>query len=92
LITDGRFSGATRGFMIGHVAPEAAVGGPLAALNDGDMIAIDVDSSSINVDLTPEQIAGRMKDWSAPVSKYTSGVFQKYAKLVGSAAYGAVTG
>ncbi|MSV35833.1 MAG: dihydroxy-acid dehydratase [Bryobacterales bacterium] len=92
LMTDGRFSGATRGFMIGHVAPEAAVGGPLAALNDGDMITIDVDSSSINVDLTPEQIAERMKGWSAPVSKYTSGVFQKYAKLVGSAAYGAVTG
>ena len=92
LMTDGRFSGATRGFMIGHVAPEAAVGGPLAALNDGDMITIDVDSSSINVDLTPQQIAERMKNWSAPVSKYTSGVFQKYVKLVGSAAQGAVTG
>ncbi len=92
LMTDGRFSGATRGFMIGHVAPEAAVGGPLAALNDGDMITIDVDASSINVDLTPQQFAERMKNWSAPVSKYTSGVFQKYAKLVGSAAQGAVTG
>jgi dihydroxy-acid dehydratase len=92
LMTDGRFSGATRGFMIGHVAPEAAVGGPLAALNDGDMITIDVDSSSINVDLTPGQIAERMKNWSVPPLKYTSGVFQKYVKLVGSAAQGAVTG
>lgn len=92
LITDGRFSGASRGFVIGHVAPEAAVGGPIAALKDGDIITIDVDSSSINVDLTPAQFAERMKGWSAPASAYKSGVFQKYAKLVGSAANGAVTG
>jgi dihydroxy-acid dehydratase len=92
LMTDGRFSGATRGFMIGHVAPEAAVGGPIAAVNEGDIIAINVETSSITVELTPEQIAGRMKNWTPPALKYTSGVFQKYAKLVGSAAQGAVTG
>jgi dihydroxy-acid dehydratase len=92
LMTDGRFSGATRGFMIGHVAPEAAVGGPIAAVNDGDIITIDVDTSLISVDLTPGQIAERMKGWAPPAPTYTSGVFHKYAKLVGSAAQGAVTG
>jgi dihydroxy-acid dehydratase len=91
LLTDGRFSGATRGFMIGHVAPEAQVGGPIAALQEGDMITIDVATSSIDVALTPEQFAQRMKDWKAPAEKYKSGVFQKYVKLVGSAAQGAVT-
>jgi dihydroxy-acid dehydratase len=91
LMTDGRFSGATRGFMIGHVAPEAAVGGPIAAVNEGDIITINVENSSINIDLTPEQIAERMKSWTAPAPKYTSGVFNKYVKLVGSAAQGAVT-
>jgi len=92
LMTDGRFSGATRGFMIGHVAPEAAVGGPIAALNEGDMITIDVEKSSIDVALSPEQIADRMKSWNPPAAKYATGVFQKYVKLVGSAANGAVTG
>ena len=91
LLTDGRFSGATRGFMIGHVAPEAQVGGAIAALREGDMITIDVTTSRIDVALTPEQIAERMKDWQAPAEKYKSGVFQKYVKLVGSAAQGAVT-
>ena len=91
LMTDGRFSGASRGFVVGHVAPEAAVGGPIAALKDGDIITIDVENSSINVDLTPEQFAERMKGWTAPPLKYTTGVFQKYVKLVGSAAQGAVT-
>ena len=91
LLTDGRFSGASRGFVVGHVAPEAAVGGPIAALQDGDIITIDVENSSINVDLTPEQIAGRMKGWTPPPMKYTTGVFQKYVKLVGSASQGAVT-
>ncbi|HEX5324485.1 MAG TPA: dihydroxy-acid dehydratase, partial [Capsulimonadaceae bacterium] len=92
LMTDGRFSGATRGFMIGHVAPEAAVGGPIAALNEGDIITIDVEKSSIDVALSPEQIAERMKSWNPPAAKYATGVFQKYVKLVGSAANGAVTG
>ena len=92
LMTDGRFSGATRGFMVGHVAPEAAVGGPIAAVNEGDIITINVETSSIEVALSPEQIAERMKSWTAPAVKYTTGVFQKYVKLVGSAAQGAVTG
>jgi len=92
LMTDGRFSGATRGFMIGHVAPEAAVGGPIAAVHEGDIITINVATSSIEVELSPEQIAERMKTWTPPAPKYKTGVFQKYVKLVGSAAQGAVTG
>jgi len=92
LITDGRFSGATRGFMVGHVAPEAAVGGPIAAVNEGDIITINVEASLIEVALSPEQIAERMKSWKTPPVKYATGVFQKYVKLVGSAAQGAVTG
>src|SRR5579863_3103712 len=92
LMTDGRFSGATRGFMVGHVAPEAAVGGPIAAVNEGDIITINTETSSIEVALSPEQIAERMKSWNPPPLKYTTGVFQKYVKLVGSAAQGAVTG
>ena len=92
LMTDGRFSGATRGFMVGHVAPEAQVGGPIAAVREGDMIRIDVAKSTIDVELTAAQIAERMKDWKAPAPKYTTGVFSKYVKLVGSAAEGAVTG
>jgi dihydroxy-acid dehydratase len=92
LLTDGRFSGATRGFMVGHVAPEAAVGGPIAAVQEGDIITINVETSSIEVALTPEQMAERMKTWTVPELKYKTGVFQKYVKLVGSAAQGAVTG
>ncbi|MEQ1946179.1 MAG: dihydroxy-acid dehydratase [Bryobacteraceae bacterium] len=92
LMTDGRFSGATRGFMIGHVAPEAAVGGPIAAVRDGDIITINTQTSAINVALTPEQFAERMKDWKTPAPKYTTGVFSKYVKLVGSASEGAITG
>ncbi|MGI9015799.1 MAG: dihydroxy-acid dehydratase [Euzebya sp.] len=89
LITDGRFSGATNGFMIGHVAPEAAVGGPLAALEDGDMIRIDVASRTIEV--LDVDVASRLKDWEPPTSRYPSGVFAKYASLVGSASTGATT-
>ncbi len=88
LVTDGRFSGGTNGFMIGHVAPEAAVGGPLAALRDGDIISIDVDSRSIAVESV--DIDERMREWKAPPPNYTSGVFAKYAALVGSARDGAV--
>jgi len=90
LVTDGRFSGATRGLMIGHVAPEAAVGGPLAALRDGDMITIDVNSRRL--DAEGVNLPARLKDWSPPPARYTSGVFAKYAALVGSASEGAVTG
>jgi dihydroxy-acid dehydratase len=91
LITDGRFSGATRGLMIGHVAPEAAVGGPIAALRDGDVITIDAEQNRISVDLTDAQISERLAGFSAPAPRYTSGVFAKYAALVGSASEGAVT-
>ncbi len=89
LVTDGRFSGATNGFMVGHVAPEAAVGGPLAALRDGDVISIDVASRSIAVD--DVDLADRLRDWTPPEPRYPTGVFAKYAALVGSASTGATT-
>jgi dihydroxy-acid dehydratase len=91
LVTDGRFSGATRGLMVGHVAPEAFAGGPIAAVRDGDEITIDVDNSRLEVALTDAEIAERMQSWRAPKPRYTSGVFAKYAALVSSAAEGAVT-
>jgi dihydroxy-acid dehydratase len=91
LLTDGRFSGGTRGFCIGHVAPEAAMGGPIAILRDGDIIAIDVKERSLNVELTDEEIAARLEGWKAPKPQYTSGVFAKYAALVSTADEGAVT-
>jgi dihydroxy-acid dehydratase len=89
LITDGRFSGATQGFMIGHVAPEAAVGGPLAALRDGDTVVIDIGARTIDVE--DVDIAERMKDWSPPEPHYRAGVMAKYAAHVRSASEGAVT-
>ncbi|HYW23138.1 MAG TPA: dihydroxy-acid dehydratase [Terriglobales bacterium] len=89
LITDGRFSGATQGLMIGHVAPEAAVGGPLAALRDGDLIAVDVEARRIEVEGV--DVAERMRDWSPPEPRYRTGVFAKYAAQVTSASDGAVT-
>jgi len=89
LITDGRFSGATQGLMIGHVAPEAAVGGPLAALRDGDLIAVDVEARRIDVEGV--DVAERMRDWSPPEPRYRTGVFAKYAAQVTSASDGAVT-
>jgi dihydroxy-acid dehydratase len=91
LLTDGRFSGATRGFMVGHVAPEAAMGGPIAAVREGDIISINVDERTMDLDVGSDELAARLRDWAPPVPKYTSGVFQKYVKLVGSAAQGAVT-
>jgi dihydroxy-acid dehydratase len=91
LMTDGRFSGATRGLMAGHVAPEAARGGPIAALRDGDVVTFDIDARRLDVDLTPEEIAKRLADWTPPPQKYTSGVFAKYAALVSSASEGAIT-
>jgi dihydroxy-acid dehydratase len=92
LITDGRFSGATRGFMVGHVAPEAAVGGAIAAVREGDPILLDIENRKIELEIPAEELASRLKTWKAPEAKYTSGVFQKYVRLVGSAAQGAVTG
>jgi len=91
LITDGRFSGATRGLSIGHVAPEAVVGGPLAAVQDGDTIRIDVAERTLAVDLTDAELEQRLDDWSAPEPQYTTGVLAKYAALFGSAADGAVS-
>ncbi|MEO8745889.1 MAG: dihydroxy-acid dehydratase [Candidatus Dormiibacterota bacterium] len=88
MVTDGRFSGATRGLMVGHVAPEAAVGGPLAALRDGDVIEMDVDSRVLAVDGV--DIAARLKDWSPPEPHYRKGVLARYAMLVGSASEGAM--
>jgi len=91
LITDGRFSGATRGFMVGHVAPEAASGGPIAAVREGDIISLDIEKRTIELEISPEELAERLNAWKPPALKYTSGAFQKYVKLVGSAAQGAVT-
>ncbi len=91
LITDGRFSGATRGFMVGHVAPEAAVGGPIAALRDGDPLTIDIENRKIDIDLPAAEIEARLKAFVAPKPRYATGVFAKYALTVSSAAQGAVT-
>ncbi len=91
LVTDGRFSGGTRGLMLGHVAPEAAVGGPLAALRDGDRVTIDIEGRTLSVGLDDEAIAHRLRAWRAPDPRYTSGVFAKYAALVSSASDGAIT-
>jgi dihydroxy-acid dehydratase len=90
LVTDGRFSGATRGLMVGHVAPEAARGGPLAAVNDGDSITIDVEAGALEVDLADEEIARRLADVTPPPPRYDTGVFARYRACVGSASEGAV--
>jgi len=92
LVTDGRFSGATHGFMVGHVSPEAAVGGPIGLVKTGDMITIDEATHRIDVDLTPDELAERKRHWTPPAPKATRGVVSKYAQLVSSAAIGAVTG
>ncbi len=92
LITDGRFSGATHGIMIAHVAPEAAVGGPIAALRDGDAITVDAASRRIHADLSDDELRRRLAGWKAPEPAYTWGALAKYAQLVGTAAEGAVCG
>jgi dihydroxy-acid dehydratase len=91
LITDGRFSGGTHGLVVGHISPEAQVGGPLAAVQDGDMILLDGENYKLEVELSDEEIANRMKNWKAPEPTYTRGVLAKYSKLVTSAALGATT-
>ena len=91
LMTDGRFSGATYGPMIGHVAPESAVGGPIGLVKDGDIINMNVDDRSLDVEVSEEEMEVRRKSWQPPVSRYQRGVLAKYAKLVGSASTGAVT-
>ena len=92
LITDGRFSGATRGLMAGHVAPEAAAGGPIAAVREGDIVTIDVDARKLHVDLSDAEIRARLAEWQAPAPRYATGVMAKYARLVSCASVGAVTG
>ena len=92
LITDGRFSGGTHGLVVGHVAPEAQVGGPIALLRDGDRVTIDGEAGLLSVDLSEEELARRGAGWTAPAPRYASGVLAKYARLASSAAEGAVTG
>lgn len=91
LLTDGRFSGATRGLMIGHVSPEAALGGPIAAVHEGDTIRIDVTQRLLEMEISDAEIQRRISTWKAPKPRYTSGVFAKYAALVASASEGAIT-
>ena len=91
LITDGRFSGGTRGLMIGHIAPEAAAGGPIAALRDGDIVTIDIAHRTLHADISADELARRLAAWRPPPARYPGGVFSKYIDHVGSAALGAVT-
>jgi dihydroxy-acid dehydratase len=91
LITDGRFSGATRGLMVGHVAPEAALGGPIAAIREGDRITIDTKARKLELEISDAEINRRMSEWRPPEPRYKTGVFAKYAALVSSASEGAIT-
>jgi dihydroxy-acid dehydratase len=91
LLTDGRFSGATRGLMAGHVAPEAAVGGPIAAVHEGDMIHFDIPNRKLTVEISDAELAARLKKWQKPAPRFARGVFRKYADSVSSASQGAVT-
>jgi dihydroxy-acid dehydratase len=91
LLTDGRFSGATHGLMAGHVAPEAARGGPIAAVRDGDIVVFDINARQLNLEISADEMAARLKDWQPPEPRYRRGVMAKYANGVSSAAYGAVT-
>jgi dihydroxy-acid dehydratase len=92
LITDGRFSGATRGLMAGHVAPEAAAGGPIAAVREGDIIVLDVDKRRLHVEVPDADLTARLAEWKTPAPRYATGVMAKYARLVSCASQGAVTG
>ena len=91
LITDGRFSGGSHGFVIGHITPEAYEGGPIALLQDGDPITIDAAQNQINIDLPEEEISARLQAWKRPEPRYSRGVLSKYARTVSSASQGAVT-
>ncbi len=92
LVTDGRFSGATRGLMVGHVAPEAAVGGPMAHVREGDIVTLDIPGRKLDVSISPEEMEVRRATWTAPAPNFETGALAKYAKLVSSASLGAVTG
>jgi dihydroxy-acid dehydratase len=91
LLTDGRFSGATRGFMVGHVAPEAFNGGPIAAVVEGDSILIDIENRRIELEVPEATLKQRLAAWRAPKPRYNTGVFSKYSALVRSASEGAIT-
>jgi len=91
LITDGRFSGGTHGFVVGHITPEAQTGGMIGLLKDGDIITIDAVANSINVDLSKQEITDRKAKWTAPSLAATNGALKKYAQLVSSASEGCVT-
>jgi dihydroxy-acid dehydratase len=91
LLTDGRFSGATRGLMAGHVSPEAAMGGPIAGVRDGDMIRFDVNQRVLEVEVSEDILRQRMAKWKPPQPRYPTGVFAKYGALVWSASQGAIT-
>ncbi|MFB6261100.1 MAG: dihydroxy-acid dehydratase, partial [Thiohalorhabdaceae bacterium] len=92
LITDGRFSGGTYGMVVGHVAPEAAVGGPIGLVADGDEITIDADQRLLQVNIADEELERRRQEWTEPAPRYSRGVLSKYAKLARSASAGATTG
>jgi dihydroxy-acid dehydratase len=91
LITDGRFSGGSHGFVVGHVTPEAAEGGPIALVEDGDTITIDAVSNRIELDVSDEELERRRQAWQAPPPRFTRGVLAKYARTVSSASNGAIT-
>jgi dihydroxy-acid dehydratase len=91
LITDGRFSGGSHGLVVGHITPEAAVGGPIGLLKDGDMVKLDAVKNTLTVELSPAELAKRKKAFKAPAVRYPKGVLAKYSKLVSSASLGAVT-
>ena len=91
LVTDGRFSGGTRGLMLGHVAPEAFLGGPIAAVHEGDTITFDIPNRELRLEVPAEEITRRLADFKAPEPRYKRGVFAKYAATVSSASEGAVT-
>jgi dihydroxy-acid dehydratase len=91
LVTDGRFSGATKGLMCGHVAPEAAVGGPIAAVHEGDTVVMDIDNRRLDIEVPDDEITRRLQSWTPPAPRYTSGVMAKYAAMVRQANEGAIT-
>jgi dihydroxy-acid dehydratase len=91
LITDGRYSGASHGFIVGHIVPEAAVGGPIAVVRDGDSVTINAESNELSMDVSDEEIQRRLKEWKPPAPTVTRGVLAKYARLVGDASHGAMT-
>ena len=92
LVTDGRFSGATKGFSVGHVSPEAVIGGPIALVQEGDSIVLDVDRRRLDLEVDAEELESRRSSWRPPAPRYETGALAKYARLVSSASEGAVTG